>query len=73
MIALLLSIFAVVKSIIWFILYITFIIIFVTIVINKRYHKIQVSRTLSSKIPISNPVNSLIHGSYNHSIRKMSV
>ena len=73
MIAFLLSIFAVVKSIICFILYITFIIIFVTIVINKRYHKIQASRTLSSKIPISNPVNSLTHGSYNQSIRKMSV
>jgi hypothetical protein len=56
------------------VLLITFIVTFVAIVLNARYHKIQGARSHSSKtIIISNPVNGLIHESYNHSIRKMSV
>jgi hypothetical protein len=57
-------------AIVGFILSITSAIVFVVVVINMRYHRIQASRNLSSKtIIIPNPT----HESYNQSIRKMSV
>ena len=62
-----------VGAIIGFILYITFIVIFVANVVNMRYHRIQASRSPVSSKTVINPTNGLIHESYNPSIRKISV